>query len=45
MNNEAKLALMRERYKKLENSNKNIKSGGCLRKLRRQIKNYECNNR
>ena len=39
MNNEAKLTLMRERYKKLENSNKNIKCPGVKNKLARRIRN------
>ena len=41
MDNKAKLALMKERLNKLEQSAKNIKCGGCLRKLRRQIKKME----
>ena len=41
MNAEQKLALAKERYNKLKENPKNIKSGGVLRKLRRQIRNAE----
>ena len=41
MTKEAKLALTKERLHKLENSLKNIKSGGVVKKLRRQIRNME----
>lgn len=41
MTNTEKLVLMKNRYKKLAGSDKNIKSGGVLRKLRRQIRNLE----
>lgn len=40
MTKEEKIALMRERLKKLEASPKNIKCGGVVRKLRRQLRNY-----
>lgn len=41
MNKEQKLALTKERYNKLKENSKNVKCGGVLRKLRRQIKNAE----
>ena len=41
MTKEEKIALMRERLKKLEASPKNIKSGGILRKLRRKIYKWD----
>lgn len=41
MTNKEKLALVRNRYNQLSNNPKNIKSGGVLRKLRRQIRNLE----
>ena len=42
MNSNDKLNLMKDRINKLENRNdKNIKSGGVLRKLRRQLRNME----
>ena len=37
----AKLAIMKDRLQKLENSSKNIKSGGVVRKLKRQIRGLE----
>lgn len=36
-----KLSILKDRYNKLKNSSKNIKSGGVLRKLTRQIRNAE----
>ena len=39
MNKEQKLALMKNRLIILEGSPKNLKSGGCVRKLKRQIRN------
>lgn len=39
MTREQKLTLMKERLNKLSNSEKNIKSPGCVRKLKRQIQN------
>ena len=39
MTTEEKKALMIERLKKLENSPKNVKSGGVVRHLRRRIRN------
>ena len=36
-----KLALLKERKKKLNESPKNIKCGGVLKKLNRQIRNME----
>lgn len=36
-----KLALLKDRYNRLKDNPKDIKSGGCLRKLRRQIRNLE----
>lgn len=41
MNREQKLALMKNRLATLQNSPKNVKSGGCVRKLKRQIRNIE----
>lgn len=41
MANEAKLALMKDRLAKLQVSPKNIKCGGVVRKLRRQISRME----
>lgn len=42
MNSNDKLNLMKDRINKLENrSDKNIKCGGVLRKLRRQLRNME----
>ena len=43
MTKEAKLNLMKDRLQKLENSGKNIKCGGVVRKLTRQIRNAEKN--
>lgn len=39
MTKEQKIALMKDRYNKLSNSPKNIKCGGVLRKLTRQLRN------
>ena len=41
MNKEQRLALMKNRLATLENSPKNIKCPGAVRKLRRQIRNME----
>jgi hypothetical protein len=41
MTKEQTLALKKNRLQKLEGTSKNIKSGGCVRKLKRQIKNME----
>ena len=41
MNTEQRLALMKNRLTTLKGSPKNIKSGGCIRKLSRQIRNLE----
>jgi hypothetical protein len=41
MSKEAKLALMKDRLHKLEHRPQNIKSGGVVKKLRRQIRNME----
>ena len=41
MTKEQTLALMKERLNKLENSPKNLKCPGAVRKLRRQIRNME----
>lgn len=38
---EQKLAVMKDRYKKLAGTPKNLKSGGVVRKLARQIRNLE----
>ena len=43
MTREEKLALMKNRKNKLNQSPKNIKCGGVLRKLIRQIRNAENN--
>lgn len=39
MTSEQKLALTKDRLKKLESNGKNVKSGGVLRKLSRQVRN------
>lgn len=41
MNREQKLALMKNRLATLQGTPKNVKSGGCVRKLKRQIRNLE----
>ena len=41
MTNTERLALLKDRYNKLKDNPKDLKAGGCLRKLRRQIKNLE----
>ena len=41
MTKDQKLALTKDRYKKLAGSAKNVKSGGVVRKLARQIRNAE----
>ena len=41
MNKQEKLALVKNRYNRLAGIYKNIKSGGVLRKLARQIRNIE----
>ena len=41
MSTNEKLALMKERFNKLVNSPKNIKSAGALKKLKRRIRNLE----
>lgn len=41
MTKEEKLALMKNRKNKLNESPKNIKCGGALKKLTRQIRNME----
>lgn len=41
MTNEQKLAIKKNRLAVLEGSPKNIKCGGVVRKLRRQIRNME----
>ena len=38
---EEKLTIMKDRFKKLNGSPKNIKCGGVVRKLTRQIRNLE----
>ena len=38
---EEKLAIMKDRLKKLNGSPKNIKCGGVVRKLTRQVRNLE----
>lgn len=41
MNKSDKLALMKDRYNKLNGSPKNIKSSGVVNKLARRIRNLE----
>ena len=41
MTKEQKLNLMKDRYNRLAGTPKNIKSGGVLRKLARNIRNLE----
>lgn len=41
MTKEIKLAITKDRYNKLKNSDKNIKCPGVMRKLARQIRNLE----
>lgn len=41
MNREQKLALMKNRLATLQGTPKNVKSGGCVKKLKRQIRNME----
>jgi len=36
-----KLLLLQDRYNRLKDSPKNLKAGGTVRKLKRQIKNME----
>ena len=40
MTKEAKKALLEERIKKLEQSPKNIKCGGVLKALKRELRNF-----
>lgn len=41
MTKEQILTSKKNRLKRLEGTEKNIKSGGCVRKLKRQIRNME----
>jgi len=41
MDKVAKLNLLKERLHKLENNSKNVKCGGVIQKLRRQVRNME----
>ena len=41
MDKDAKLNLMKDRLQKLQNSGKNVKSPGVVKKLTRQIRNME----
>ena len=41
MDTRAKVVIMKDRLQKLENSSKNIKSGGVVKKLKRQIRNLD----
>ena len=41
MSKEQRLALMKNRLSTLKGSPKNVKSEGCVRKLKRQIRNME----
>ena len=43
MTKEQKFSLLKDRYNRLNNSGKNIKSPGVVRKLARQIRNMEKN--
>lgn len=38
---EQRLALMKNRLATLQGTPKNVKSGGCVKKLKRQIRNLE----
>ena len=39
MTKQEKVAILKDRYNKLKNKPINIKCGGCLRKLERQLRN------
>lgn len=41
MTKEEKIAIMKDRYNKIQNSSKSTKSMGVVRKLKRQIRNME----
>lgn len=41
MNKTDKLALMKQRLQKLEGTDKNVKSPGVVKRLRREIRNLE----
>ena len=41
MNKEIQLAILKDKYNRLSENGKNIKSTGVLRKLARQIRNLE----
>jgi hypothetical protein len=41
MTKSEKLLLMKDRYNRLKENPKDLKSGGAVRKLRRQIRNLE----
>ena len=41
MNKTEKLSLMKDRYNRLKDNPKDLKAGGCVRKLLRQIRNME----
>ena len=41
MTSNEKLALMKDRFNRLKDNPKDIKAGGVVRKLRRQIRNLE----
>ena len=41
MNKQDVLNLKKDRLQKLESNNKNLKSGGVVRRLRREIRNLE----
>ena len=41
MNQTEKLALLKERYNRLKDNPKDLKAGGTVRKLKRQIRNME----
>lgn len=41
MTSKQRMALVQDRYNKLSQSQKNIKSTGVLRKLRRQLRNLD----
>ena len=41
MNQTEKLALLKDRYNRLKDNSKDLKAGGCVKKIKRQIKNME----
>lgn len=41
MTKEQTLAILKDRYNRLKDNPKDLKAGGCVRKLKRQIRNLE----